>query len=169
MEPVTLEEAPIQKRPNFLLVLCILTFVSTGIGIFSPLFQMIRGTRSPEEMQPELDALMTAAEKMRESGMTSLASMYEKIADMTVEVNAHATLAGLVAILIIILGAISAFMMLKGRKIGFHLYVGYSFLQLVSVYFFASPENVPLVIPITGGVISLIFIFMYSRNLHWMK
>ena len=168
MEPVTLEEAPIQKRPNFLLVLCILTFVSTGLGIFSPLFQMIRGTRSPEALQPDLDAFTTAADKMREAGMSSLAEMYEKMAEMTVELNAHAFVAGLVSLLIILLGAASAFMMLKGRRLGFHLYIIYSFLQLVMIYFFVSAENVSLVIPISGGIISLIFIFMYSRNLHWM-
>ena len=169
MEPVSLEEEAPQKRPVFLLVLCILTFVSTGMGIFSPIIQMVRGTRSPESLKPDLDALMNLSEKMRESGMTYLANTYEQLADMTVEINPHAVLAGLIALLIVLLGAFSAVVMLKGRKIGFHLYIGYSFLQLVSVYFFASPENVPMIFPISGGIISLIFIFMYSRNLHWLK
>lgn len=168
MEPVTLEEAP-QKRPNFLLVLCILTFVSTGLGIFTPIFQMIRGTRPPADLLRDVDALMMAAEKMRDAGMSSLAHVYEQLAEMTVEINAHAMLAGLISFVIILMGVAAAIMMLKGKKIGFHLYIGYSLLQLISTYFFVSAENVPLLIPISGAIISGIFILMYSRNLHWMN
>ena len=167
MEPVTLEEAP-QKRPAFLLVLCILTFVSTGLGIFSPLFQMIRGTRPQQDLQKDVDILMQSAGKMREMGMSSFAHFYEQMAEMTVEINPHAMIAGLVGLLIVIIGGVSAIMMLQGKRIGFHLYIGYSFLQLISTYFFVSAENVPMLIPIVGAILSGIFILMYSRNLHWM-
>lgn len=168
MEPVSFEEAP-QKRPVFLLVLCILTFVYTGLSIFSPIAQIVIGTRDSKSLNVELDRVLDAADQMRDSGMGSIAHIYEQIAEMTVEINQHATAVGFINLAIILLGAASAIIMLKGKKIGFHLYIIYSMLQIGAVYFFVSPENVPLFMPIFGGVFSALFIFLYSRNLHWLK
>ena len=67
------------------------------------------------------------------------------------------------------LGLAAAIVMFKGLKIGFHLYIVYSFLALIQYYFIISPSQVPMTLLIANGLISLVFVFLYSRHLHWMK
>lgn len=158
-----------KKRPVFLLVLCILTFVSTGISFFAPLIMLIRGQRSQAAMDEETNILLKAADQMRESGLDAFAKYYEKTADMNIQLNQNVYgYAGLILVSILV-GALGAVMMLKGKKLGFHLYIGYSLLVMVTPYFFASTEVIPMLNTIIGAIFSLLFIFMYSRNLNWLK
>ena len=72
-------------------------------------------------------------------------------------------------LLISALGLYGAFKMFKGYKLGFHLYIAYSFLSLIQYYFVVSPSEIPMFMLLANGLISLFFILMYARHLHWMK
>ena len=66
------------------------------------------------------------------------------------------------------IGIAGAIMMYRGMKLGFHLYIVYSFLTLIQYYFITDASNIPVVLLITNGLISLLFIYLYSRHLSWM-
>ncbi len=158
-----------KKRPVFLTVLCILTLVATGIGFFAPLIMLVRGVRSETAMQAETDILLKAADQMREMGVDAFAKYYEQTADMNVQLNQNVYGYAAMILLAVILGIFGAIFMLRGKKLGFHLYIGYCLLAMITPYLFASAESIPMLNTILGAIFSLLFIFMYSRNLHWLK
>jgi hypothetical protein len=69
---------------------------------------------------------------------------------------------------VLLIGLLGALMMWQAKKLGFHLYIGYSLLAIIQIYFFVSPSDVPSFVVIWGLLMSVLFVFMYSRNLKWM-
>lgn len=158
-----------KKRPVFLTVLCILTLVWAGLSFFGPLVLLIRGQRSDTAMKMESNLLLKAADQMRESGFDSIGKYYEQSADMNIQLNQNVYGYASVLMVAVILGILGAVFMLRGKKLGFHMYIVYSLLSMAAPYFFASTEVIPILNTIVIGLFSLLFIFMYSRNLHWLK
>ena len=157
------------KRPTFLLVLCILTLVYTGLSVFSPIGSLIKGPSSAAEMKQVQAVMNELADRMQEAGSSFLSNFYHQLYEMTAQVNENHYLYFMMVLLSIGMGIAGAIFMLKGRKIGFHLYLGYSFIAVLGPYAFVSVESFPLVLTIVNLVLSGIFILMYSRNLHWLK
>lgn len=158
-----------EKRPTFLTVLCILTFISTGMNILTSLFQLISGPSSEEELLQERVELTKAASELQDTGMDALAQMMEQVMAMTADIQANFYIAMTVALIAPILGLLGALKMWKGQKLGFHLYIIYNLLAIGGIYLYVSPQNIPSISIIFGLIFSGIFVFMYSRNLHWMK
>ena len=75
----------------------------------------------------------------------------------------------LLILLISSLGLYGAFQMFRGYKLGFHLYIAYSFLSLIQYYFVISPSEIPIFNLLANGSVSLFFILMYARHLDWMN
>ena len=69
-----------EPRPRFLTVLCILTFIATGLGLISGLFNLlITGKQSEEAMINSKVAMAQSINEMRDMGMTSFVDLMEKI------------------------------------------------------------------------------------------
>lgn len=162
-------EEQVTKRPVFLTVLCILTFVATGIGFISSIVSLIGGPQSQDEMEAANAELIQASEEMRASGLDGLADMMDKIQRMTDAFNDHFYSVGLLSIITILIGLAGALLMWTGKKLGFHLYIIYNIIGIVQIYLFVSPADIPSFVVIWNVIIASIFIFMYSRNLKWMK
>lgn len=161
------ENAP---RPKFLTVLCILTFISTGMSLVSGLYNLaFVGKQSEEQMLDTKVQLTKSISDMKEMGMTGFAEMMEKINRMTIEINENFYLASMISLITVGIGLFGAIKMWKGFKLGFHLYIVYNLLVVGAIYLYVSPQNIPSVVVITNIILSAIFVFMYSRNLKWMK
>lgn len=161
------ENAP---RPKFLTVLCILTFISTGMSLVSGLYNLaFVGKQSDEQMLDTKVQLTKSISDMKEMGMTGFAEMMEKINRMTIEINENFYLASMISLVTVGIGLFGAIKMWKGFKLGFHLYIVYNLLVVGAIYLYVSPQNIPSVVVITNIILSAIFVFMYSRNLKWMK
>ena len=106
---------------------------------------------------------------MRTLNMPAFAEMMEQIQRMSESANAHFYANTLVSMLILGLGIMGAVLMLRGKKLGFHLYIGYSLLAVLQLYFFASPADIPTVAVVLGLLFSGLFVFLYSRNLPWLN
>lgn len=158
-----------EPRPRFLTVLCILTFISTGLSLVFGLFNLIKGRQSEEAMLDAKVALAQSTSQMREIGWTSFVDMMEKFERMSVEINANFYLAGTIGLITAGLGLYGALKMWKGFKIGFHSYIIYNLLAIGGIYLYVSPGNVPTIVVIINLILSGVFILMYSRNLKWMK
>lgn len=156
------------ERPNFLKVLCILSFIALGFGVLSAIGSVLGGPQSDEEM---VDAQVQIAESislMREQGNETFAHFFEQLQNMMVDTNDHHQLATWLNILVVALGLFAVIRMWKGFRLGFHLYIIYSILSSVVMYFYVAPEHISIVFPIFSAIFSGLFIFLYSRNLHWM-
>lgn len=156
-------------RPKFLVVLCILSFITLGFGILSALGSVLSGPQTDEQM---LDAQVQIAESvslMRDQGNESFAVFFEQVQDMMEDTNDHHQLATWLNILVLAIGLFGVIRMWKGFRQGFYLYIAYSILGSVVMYFYVSPSHIPMIFPVFSGVLSALFIFLYSRNLHWMR
>jgi len=158
-----------KERPGFLTVLCVLSFIATGLGILSGLYTLISGKQNEEQMLESKVQLTKSISDMKRLGMDSWVDMMEKIQAMSIDINNNFYLAAFISLIIAALGLYGVIKMFKGYKIGFHLYIIYSLLSVASLYIYVSPANVPSIIVIINLIIAAIFIFMYSRNLHWMN
>jgi hypothetical protein len=162
-----IEQAP--KRPGFLTVLCILTLVNTGLSLITSSFSLLHGPISEDEMLEQRVQFLKSADEMRTMNMPAFAEMMEQIQRMSESANAHFYSSTLMSLFILGLGLVGAILMLKGRKVGFHVYIGYSLLAVLQLYFFTSPADIPTIAVVSGLLFSGLFVFLYSRNLHWLN
>lgn len=168
MEAINTQEAR-PKRPVFLLVLCILSFVSLGFKLFDVTIGYAVGPSSAKEMKEARISMDKEMDKLEEQGASDWKPTVEKFKTMTVVLNRKFYYVQALSLLVIVLGVIGVVYMLIGKKLGFHLYIIYSLISTCSYYFFVSPAIVPTFLVIISAVLSGLFIFMYSRNLKWMR
>lgn len=158
-----------ESRPGFLTVLCVLSFISTGLGVLAGLFNLVSGPQSEEAMTMQKVALAESMDQMEKTGMDSFASIMEQIQGMTEDINNNFYLAATINLLIVGAGLFGVIRMFQGLKIGFHIYIAYCLLSVASIYIYVSPAHIPTFVVIFNLFFSGLFIFMYSRNLRWMK
>lgn len=163
----TSEQAP--KRPVFLLVLCILSFVYlafNGLGIIGG---YIAGPESAESIKKEKASLDKQMDDLEVQGATEWKPTIEKFKTMVVTLNRKFYYVQAINVLIFLIGTAGVIFMLIGRRLGFHLYIIYSLLSVCSYYLFMSPSTVPTIIIVFSASLSALFVFLYSRNLKWMR
>lgn len=166
IDQTELQEA---KRPTFLKVLCILSFISIGFSTLSTIGSLIGGPEDEETMIEQKAVMMESTAELRDTGMNALADIMDQIQRMTESLNDHFYSMTLMSLFVVTIGFFGVFMMWKGKKLGFHLYIVYNLVGLGNLYLFVSPADVPTFAVIWSVLLSTIFILMYSRNLHWMK
>lgn len=156
------------KRPQFLKVLCILSFIFIGISLIGGLIGLFGGKTSEEEMINQKVEMVKAADEMKSVGMDGMAEMFEKIQRMSESINDNFYLVSSVSIVVMGLGLFGVLKMWNGFRLGFHLYIGYSLLSIIQIYFFVSPTDIPTFVVVWNLLFSGLFVFLYSRNLKWM-
>lgn len=159
------QQAP--KRPVFLTVLSILSFITIGFGILGSLLGFITGKLSPEQMeQIKVDSAKQIA-MFQDQGMDEFSNTFEQLFSMQEYINANFYLHNLVNLAALILGLLGVIYMLKGLKKGFHMYIIYN-ICMVLIYYVSVPiKDVPTFIIIINLIFSGLFIFLYSRNMKW--
>ena len=163
------------KRPKFLAVISILSFVNIGFSMLTSIFGILGGKPSAEELEAaklqfaesheKLDTL-AQSEKVDMSYWSEILTKLEIMSD-----NMYANFVsynGLI-LLVSIFALIAVFLMYTGKKIGFHLYIGYCFLYVIQSYFFTTPSDVPTFVIVLNVLYGGIWVYLYSRNLKWMK
>jgi hypothetical protein len=93
----------------------------------------------------------------------------KRIQLMTEAMYANFTAYNAVSVLVAMVGIAAAALMLKGKKLGFHVYIGYSFLYVLQGYLFVSAAVIPSFIIIVNLLIAGLFVLLYSRNLSWLN
>jgi ABC-type proline/glycine betaine transport system permease subunit len=157
------------KRPVFLLVLCILSFVWIGLGVVQGGIGLVHGPDSQEQVERATKDLDKEVKKLEDQGITEWTPTFEKMKNMVVVMNNNFYTAVSLAFLIYIIGTAAVVLMFRGRKLGFHLYVIYSLLSICDYYFFISPAMVPTVVIVLSAIAGALFIGLYALNLKWMR
>ena len=106
--------------------------------------------------------------ELRKLKMDDFVDVFTKMEAINDAMYANFMMFNLLEIFIALIGATSAFMMLFRMKLGFHAYIIYSFLSILSVYAFVAPVNVPSILILTNAIFAGLFVFLYSRNLKWL-
>ena len=156
------------KAPIFLFVLVILTLLNTGFFLLLRTLSIVVGKPSEKEIIASKVAMPIPIVELSEHEMDYLIDVFQKMEVIQDAMYANFMMFNLLEIFIALIGATSAFMMLFRMKLGFHAYIIYSFLSILSVYAFVAPVNVPSILILTNAIFAGLFVFLYSRNLKWL-
>lgn len=158
------------RKPTFLVVLAVLSFITITLNFFQYLVSLISGPMNQEAWELYEASLYESVGQMNDLGMTGLAAMVEQVIQMSYITNFdYFVLNNLLQLLALLIGAVGVFMMLRLKKIGFHLYVIYSLLPVVIMYLLFPTEIIATFVVLSTLVISAIFCVLYALNLKHMK
>ncbi len=153
-----------ERRGNFLLTICILSWVYIGLMLIMTFFNYLKGT---DELEQSLMVLEEGtpgvegnpfAETMVDGAMV--------ITERTIENFQGINLSTMAALL---LGGLSVLLMFNLKKLGFGLYVLYSIaVPTVSLYFLGADQQITIWTVAASAVVSVAFIIMYGVNLKRM-
>ena len=156
------------KAPTFLIVLVILTLINTGLALLGGVFSLVVGKPSEKEILASKVSMAKPIIELRKLEMDYFVDVFTKLEAINDAMYANFIMFNVLGVFIALIGAASAFMMLKRMKLGFHAYIVYSFLSILSVYTFVAPVNVPSILILTNAILAGLFVFLYSRNLKWL-
>jgi len=157
------------KRPRFLLVICILSLVWTGSTFFSGLMELADGPLTKSEMNVALVEMDRSMEELKTNNMQSWVPMFQKLRQMTIESNNKFYPILVTNLLVLLIGIFGVVQMLRGFKIGFHLYIIYSLLSVVQLYIFLSPTIIPTMLVVFNLLFAGLFVSMYAANLKSLR
>lgn len=158
-----------EKRPVLLLVLAILSFISIGFSILGSMFGLVNGPMNDDELIKQRVELTRSKTQMREAGMDGFVTFFDKLEGMIEETNDNFYLSKGVMFVTDFVGLFGVILMLRRKKFGFHLYIIYSLLAIGGMLLYVSPENIHISLPIVNVIFTGLFVFLYSRTLHWMR
>ena len=158
-----------QKRPVLLTVLAILSFISIGLAIIMNLFSLMGGPMSDSDIKKERIEIAKSKTEFRSQRMDGMVTFFDKLENMIVQTNDNFYLSKGIMMITDIIGLFGVILMMRRRKLGFHLYIVYSLIALGGMYLYLSPENIHISLPIVNATIAALFIFLYSRTLKWMQ
>lgn len=151
-------EAP-KKRPTFLTVLCILSFVAAGFTIIGGIIGYL-GMAAVEGMAGGMAEGMEGAMGEAMAGMESMPGMEEAMA-----LWKYAKVLLIAGSLLTILGLVGVIMMWKLKKMGFYIYTGAQVLGIIVPVVIAGMAAMSWL----GVFFSVAFIVMYGLNLKHMS
>ncbi|AEA44695.1 hypothetical protein [Fluviicola taffensis] len=157
-----------KKRPVLLTVLCILSFIIIGIGLMGVLFSLLGGQPSDEEITATYNASLDVASGMRDRQIVWMAELIEQSADIAVYQQRRFWSTLLMNFVTFGTGFMGVLFMLKGKKLGFHLYIIYNLISVGGAYILLPSHMIPMSSVIMNLIFSGLFVFLYSRNLKWM-
>ena len=152
------------KRPNFLTVIAILSFITIGYTGLNVILSLVTGPPTEEAIDTMQTELTKSAVELRESGASGLANFMEQTAELAVYQQVNFWLYLGITAITAIAGFIGVLYMWKLRKIGFQFYIIYSLLSAGSMYIIAPVSAVPAFFVISSLVISGNFVAMYAAN-----
>ncbi len=155
------------ERPTFLTVLCIITFIVSGIFSLSSISSALTYDKEAQIIANEkaIEQMYTMASDDETGTMSQIIPSMEVFNTENIE-NAPVILS--INVLGSILSLLGAIMMYRMKKTGFHLYLGSKVISMVPLLFF----TLSLPVFITYGFFlffTIAFVIMYSRNLKYLQ
>jgi len=157
------------KRPTFLVVLSVFSLISISSGLLTSILGLISGPMEDYQVDEIIGQNMAGVTQLQEMGEVYWSDITLKILNLVKYTNENFYLDRLINLGAYAIGLSGVIFMLKGKKLGFHLYIVYNLIALISNYASAPASEIPSFYFILFGIISSVFIFMYSRNLKFMK
>lgn len=157
-------EQPVPKRPTFLTVLCILTFIGSGWGVIGNIIGYLGAEKNAETMGMAKQILNS---KSSSDEGSKLVSEMMGTSVFTADNLKYAALAGLAGAIFCLAGAI---LMWNLKKTGFFSYLlGTAIGLAVPLVLFGFGNIFGLMSVAIGGLFGIGFCIMYGVNLKYMK
>ena len=150
------------KRPTFLTVLCILTFIGSGWGILSELFSLITAGMMNQSVQ--MDQLADSG--VSSSFLSGLLSSSQEVIQASMMYRTQIAVCGLILSVISLIGAV---LMFRLKRIGFYFYTAAQVLMLGITPIFIGFSLITITSLIFSAIFALLFIILYAVNLKYMK
>ena len=159
----------ISKRPVFLLVLVILSSINIGISSIGALSGML-GAKPDKAMikSAKLD-FANMREQLDKANAADFIYIIDQMESVTDNMFKHFQQYNSFQFLILVLGLTGVILMYRGKKLGFHFYILYSLGLVVLPYFFNPITGIPTILTIVGIIYGGVWVWLYSRNLNWLK
>jgi hypothetical protein len=163
-------ESENQKRPAFLTILCVLTWIVSAWVIMSvPFNYYFSSHETASTFQSSInDAMSQMAETDPESAEMVEGFMMD-LSDMLSNGIKNAAWIAITDLLVAILSAFGAFLMFKLRKPGFWIYVLAKVGGIASVLAFLGVNIVTMGAASLAGFVGLIMVIMYGINRKYMS
>jgi hypothetical protein len=152
-------------RPNGLTALCILSWVWMAFSLLSVVSELNTGRLTEADIREQKIIIL-------ESQTPETIEMMPWIVEDTIEMlyisRDNFTTMMIINFVALIIGLISVFLMFQLRKIGFHLYIGYSILSVAYWLFYFSGLSFGWILISTTAIFSILFIILYGTQLKKM-
>ncbi len=167
MNEATTTGAP--KRPTFLTVLCILSFIGGAWGVIGGIINMAAGNDSAAvaEMSAEMD--QAQAELGDDAASQIAGDMMNAAGDFAVKAAENAKSIGIANIVLSLLSLAGVWMMWNLKKTGFYVYTVATICGLAVPLIFLGVNLMSMLSVGIGGLFGVLFIILYGVNLKHMS
>lgn len=157
------------KRPVFLLVLVILSSINIGISTMGSL-SAILGAKPDADMikEAQLD-FAKMRDQLEAANGADFIYIVDQMETVTMNMFAHFHTYNSIQFIFLLLGLTGVILMYQRKRLGFHFYIVYSLGLVLLPYFFNSMQQIPTILTIVGVLYGALWVFLYSRNLHWVN
>jgi predicted cobalt transporter CbtA len=160
-----LDEQP-KKRTTFITVLCILTFIGSGLILLKDCYNYVEAKSGALKMQQARKAVAQDSAKNKESAEFSK-KIFEPMAAVLTEANIKkSSLAGILSAILCLGGA---FFMWQINKKGFFLYLAGTLVSIVAPFVIFGNNFLAIGTSVFWGFFGLVFCILYAVNLKDMK
>ncbi len=165
------QAATANKRPTFLTVLCILTFIVSGIMTLVELFGI--GTAIFMDQTGIDEAIIEMEDSMNDVPMEDMPSWFESIFDSSMELAgveaANALSLAIIGFLAAALSLLGAIIMFNQKKKGYYLYIASKIIGILGPLIIYGFSGVALFIMGFPLFWAALFIVLYGLNLKHMR
>lgn len=156
-------EPEIPQRPTFLTVLCILTFIGSGWGLFSNFFAYQNAEEQSVKMHQSIN--QNKGDKKGDEISTKLMEGLETT--FTPENIRKGAIGAMASAVFCLLGA---FMMWKLKRTGYYVYILGALVGIVVPFLIFGTENIIAIsMSVITGFFGLLFIVLYGLNLKSLR
>ena len=162
-------EQPV-KRPTFITVLCILTFIGSGWGLIGGAIQYFTAEKQATSMVIQQKTINEDLKNNgKENGATNMAK--KMVNSMSTAFTAeNLKKSGISAMLSSLFCIVGAFMMWKLNRIGFYIYIFGTLIGVISPFIIYGNNNIMSILSsVVVGFVGVIFVILYGVNLKYMK
>ena len=160
---------PAPVRPVFLTVLCILTFIGSGLGICSSAIEYFTADRQAaksEIVKSQIDSSVQQIDTLSRGGEIAAQMMKSVEHVYTAETMRKSALAKLLSCIFCLLGA---FLIWGLKKSGFYLYILGTLIGIIVPYILLGGGLLAIGSSAIIALIGIAFVIMYGVNLKHMQ
>ena len=162
---------PEGKRPRSLNVLLILSAIYIVMSLSATLQAISSGPLTQNQLEEETADFYGSMVELRDQGVgQELTNMAEVMIETSFYINNEVfQLTNNLRLLELIIGAISLVLMFQLKKIGFHVYLLYSLLPIITTYITLPQELILTASIVVTVLIGGFFALLYGTKLKYMK
>ena len=161
-----MESINTKTRPTFLTVICILTFIGSGLSLLSNGISLVNGKLTEEQLEDRIYEISKTYDKDGPEFQKVITKKSIELQQLNNE-NFYAITS--TNFFVALLALVGAFMMFKLDRRGFGIYILAQIIPIVVSFIYFGNNIVSTITSVILIFISLIFIIMYAVNLKHMK